>query len=226
MSTSTPNYALVKPTELTDFVDIDVINGNMDKIDTQMKVNADAITAANSNITTNTNDITSLKNSRTADENRLTTLEGDRCAIFTGVSILASTTDNVPSGSTFNTMRWTTTTQAAAAYVTHDNAVGATGHFIFQKTGTYRITVNHTFASSSTGNRVLQVLDKNNSVIGWDSSPGSPANGNPLSQTVTVPVAAVNDYIYIQLKQDSGAALGAFGGAFGYQNVTIEYIGS
>lgn len=46
MSTSTPNYGLVKPTEATDFVDVDIINANMDTIDTQMKANADAITAA------------------------------------------------------------------------------------------------------------------------------------------------------------------------------------
>lgn len=41
MSTNTTHYNLVKPTEATDFVDIDVINANMDTIDAQMKANAE-----------------------------------------------------------------------------------------------------------------------------------------------------------------------------------------
>jgi hypothetical protein len=45
MPNNTPNYGLVKPIKATESADIDVINGNMDKIDTQMKVNADAAAA-------------------------------------------------------------------------------------------------------------------------------------------------------------------------------------
>lgn len=44
MSTNTTNYNLVKPTKATDNADIDVVNANMDAIDTQMKANA--VTAA------------------------------------------------------------------------------------------------------------------------------------------------------------------------------------
>jgi len=43
MPTNTPNYNLVKPTKATDTADIDVINANMDKIDTAMKATADAV---------------------------------------------------------------------------------------------------------------------------------------------------------------------------------------
>ena len=40
MATRTTNYRMTKP-EGTDLVDIDVLNGNFDIIDTQMKANAD-----------------------------------------------------------------------------------------------------------------------------------------------------------------------------------------
>lgn len=46
MPTNTTNYNLVKPTKATDNADINVINTNMDTIDTQMKINADAAAAA------------------------------------------------------------------------------------------------------------------------------------------------------------------------------------
>lgn len=45
MATNTPNYNLVKPSG-TEFADIDVLNGNSDIIDAQMKTNADNISAA------------------------------------------------------------------------------------------------------------------------------------------------------------------------------------
>lgn len=51
MATNTTNYSLVKP-GLSDNVDITVINGNMDTIDTTMKTNADDISSAESDITT------------------------------------------------------------------------------------------------------------------------------------------------------------------------------
>ena len=40
LATRTTNYRLTRP-EQTDLVDIDVLNGNFDIIDTQMKANAD-----------------------------------------------------------------------------------------------------------------------------------------------------------------------------------------
>jgi hypothetical protein len=43
MANQTPNYDLTKPLA-SEFYDVGVQNGNMDKIDTQMKANADAIT--------------------------------------------------------------------------------------------------------------------------------------------------------------------------------------
>lgn len=45
MSTQTPNYGLTKPTEATDFVDIDVLNTNMDIIDEQMKATSDLVSS-------------------------------------------------------------------------------------------------------------------------------------------------------------------------------------
>lgn len=45
MPTNTTNYNLVKPTKATDNADIDVINTNMDTIDSQMKTNANAAAA-------------------------------------------------------------------------------------------------------------------------------------------------------------------------------------
>lgn len=44
MPNLTPNYNLKKPIKATENADIDVLNENMDKIDTQMKANADNIT--------------------------------------------------------------------------------------------------------------------------------------------------------------------------------------
>lgn len=49
MATNTTNYSLVKP-GLSDNVDITVINGNMDTIDTTMKTNADDITTLEGNV--------------------------------------------------------------------------------------------------------------------------------------------------------------------------------
>ena len=43
MANQTSNYNLTKPLD-SEFYDVEVQNGNMDKIDTQMKANADAIT--------------------------------------------------------------------------------------------------------------------------------------------------------------------------------------
>ena len=44
MANKTTNYKLTKPLE-SEFYDVGVQNENMDKIDTQMKANADAIDA-------------------------------------------------------------------------------------------------------------------------------------------------------------------------------------
>ena len=44
MANKTTNYKLTKPLE-SEFYDVGVQNENMDKIDTQMKANADAIEA-------------------------------------------------------------------------------------------------------------------------------------------------------------------------------------
>lgn len=44
MATQTPNYNLTKP-DSTEAVDIAVINGNMDKIDAQLKTNATSISS-------------------------------------------------------------------------------------------------------------------------------------------------------------------------------------
>ena len=45
MGTFTPNYNLSKPTEASDLVDVDVLNANMDTIDTQLKNRENETTA-------------------------------------------------------------------------------------------------------------------------------------------------------------------------------------
>lgn len=59
MATTTTNYGLIKPAG-TDKYDISVFNGNADKIDAQMKKNADAIAAVPNTYETKANAITNL----------------------------------------------------------------------------------------------------------------------------------------------------------------------
>ncbi|WP_199614424.1 hypothetical protein [Paenibacillus alkalitolerans] len=50
MANFTTNYNLTKPTRATDTADINVMNSNMDIIDGQLKTNADAAAAAQTNL--------------------------------------------------------------------------------------------------------------------------------------------------------------------------------
>ena len=59
MATNTTNYGLTKPAG-TDKYDISVQNANMDKIDEQMKANADGLVAAGKTYETKANAITGL----------------------------------------------------------------------------------------------------------------------------------------------------------------------
>jgi len=51
MATTTTNYGLIKP-DLTDNVDIDDINDNMDTIDTTMKAIADSVPSGGVGVST------------------------------------------------------------------------------------------------------------------------------------------------------------------------------
>ena len=68
MATNTTNYQLKKPAT-TDYVTISDINANMDKIDTQMKANADAIAgkAGTSVATQSTNGLMSSADKKKLD---------------------------------------------------------------------------------------------------------------------------------------------------------------